>query len=169
MCLLHRLQFSSFKSEALWLRYQQNFISRRPMLRLVQTCVKCMRLRSRVVRFLRMQKTQGVRKLSIPLRFTQSVWTSLYQGGSPGLVVMGDDSCSRGCGFKSRRHILDGHFFTLICCTNCIVCLKRLKINKKEAGVGPFKKIESWRKHRCCAWVQKRVCCHRGLNSWPRA
>ena len=36
-----------------------------------------MRLRSRVVRFLRMRKMQGVRKLSIPLRFTQSVWTSL--------------------------------------------------------------------------------------------
>ena len=28
---------------------------------------------------------------------------------SPGLVVMGDSSCSRGHGFKSRRHILDGH------------------------------------------------------------
>ena len=30
-------------------------------------------------------------------------------GGSPGLVVMGDNSCLRGCGFKSLRHILDGH------------------------------------------------------------
>ena len=29
------------------------------------------------------------------------------------------------------------NFFTLIC---CIVCLKRPKINEKEAGVGPFKK-----------------------------
>ena len=26
-----------------------------------------------------------------------------------GLVVMGDNSCSKGRGFKSRRHILDGH------------------------------------------------------------
>ena len=25
--------------------------------------------------------------------------------------------------------------------------------------------IESWIKHRCCAWVQKRVCHHRGSNS----
>ena len=33
-----------------------------------------------------------------------------------GLVVMCDDSCSRDCGFKSQRHKLDGHFFTLICC-----------------------------------------------------
>ena len=30
-------------------------------------------------------------------------------GGSPGLVVMGGDSCSEGRGFKSWRHILDGH------------------------------------------------------------
>ena len=29
---------------------------------------------------------------------------------SPGLVVMGDDSCSRGHGFESRCRILDGHF-----------------------------------------------------------
>ena len=30
--------------------------------------------------------------------------------------------------------------FTLICCKNCIVCLKKTKINEKEARVGPFKK-----------------------------
>ena len=38
---------------------------------------------------------------------------------------------------------MDMTFFTFICCKNCIVCLKRLKINKKEAGVGPifFKKL----------------------------
>jgi len=32
------------------------------------------------------------------------------------------------------------HFFTLICCKNCIVCLKRPKMNEKEAGVGLFLK-----------------------------
>ena len=37
------------------------------------------------------------------------------EGGSPGLLVMGGDSCSEGCGFESRYRILDGHFFTLIC------------------------------------------------------
>ena len=58
--------------------------------------------------------------------------------GSPGLVVMGDDSCSRDCGFKSQCNILDGHFFPLICYKNCMVCLKRQKINGKEAGVSPF-------------------------------
>ena len=31
-------------------------------------------------------------------------------GGSPGLVVMGGDSCSEGCGFESQHCILDGHF-----------------------------------------------------------
>ena len=29
--------------------------------------------------------------------------------------------------------------------------------------------IESWIKHRCCAGARKRVCCHQGCNSWPRA
>ena len=53
-------------------------------------------------------------------------------------MVMDDNSCSRGHGFKSQHCILDGHFFTLICCKNCTVCLKRLKVNEKEAGVGPF-------------------------------
>ena len=32
-------------------------------------------------------------------------------GGSPGLVVMGRDSRSEGCGFESWHRILDGHFF----------------------------------------------------------
>ena len=30
-------------------------------------------------------------------------------GGSPALVVMGGDSCLRGCGFKSWHCKLDGH------------------------------------------------------------
>ena len=33
------------------------------------------------------------------------------------------------------------HFFIWICCKKCIVCLKRPKINKKEAVVGPFLKF----------------------------
>ena len=32
------------------------------------------------------------------------------KGGSPGLVVMGGDSCSKVCGFESHHCILDGHF-----------------------------------------------------------
>ena len=56
-------------------------------------------------------------------------------------MVMGGDSRSKGRGFKSRRHILDAHFFTYIFVVKiCNVCLKRPKINKKEARVGPFLK-----------------------------
>ena len=30
--------------------------------------------------------------------------------GSPGLVVIGGDSCSEGRGFESQDHLLDGRF-----------------------------------------------------------
>ena len=36
--------------------------------------------------------------------------------GPSGVVVMGGDSRSEGREFESQCHILDGHFFTLICC-----------------------------------------------------
>ena len=55
-------------------------------------------------------------------------------------MVLGDGSHLRGRGFESQRLLLDGHFFPLICCNNGIVCLKRLKINEKDVGVGPFLK-----------------------------
>ena len=52
----------------------------------------------------------------------------VYLGGSPGLVVMGGDLCSKGCGFESQKHIQDGHFFTYNFCDNCNdVYLKRQK------------------------------------------
>ena len=35
-------------------------------------------------------------------------------------------------------------FFLLMCCKNCVVCLKRPKINKNEAGVGPFFSKKLW-------------------------
>ena len=57
-------------------------------------------------------------------------------------MVMADNSCSKDRGFESQRRILDGHFFTLICCKNCIVCLKKTVNKQKEAGVGPFLKIK---------------------------
>ena len=66
--------------------------------------------------------------------------TFLTGSGSPGLVVMGDDSCLKGCGFESERCILVDilTFFTLICCKNCIVCLKRPKITEKRPGLVHF-------------------------------
>ena len=42
------------------------------------------------------------------LSYMCKIWQ--YLGGSPCLVVMGDDSRSQGCGFESRDHKLDGHF-----------------------------------------------------------
>ena len=48
-------------------------------------------------------------------------------GGSPGLVVMGGDSCPEGHGFESQHHKLDGHFFTYICCKIFNIFLKRRK------------------------------------------
>ena len=35
---------------------------------------------------------------------------NLSMGRSPGLVVMGGDSCPEGHGFKSLHHILNGYF-----------------------------------------------------------
>ena len=47
-------------------------------------------------------------------------------GGSPGLVVMGDDSCSKGRGFESWRQILDG-----------LIISKSRKKKKKRKKDGP--------------------------------
>ena len=58
---------------------------------------------------------------------------------SPGLEVMGGNShnhCCEGRGFESRTLILDGHFFTLIYCKICNVCLKKTEYKQN----GPFKK-----------------------------
>ena len=49
----------------------------------------------------------------------------------PGLLAIGGDSSSKGCGFESQHCILDGNFFTFICCANCNVCLKRQKYTKR--------------------------------------
>ena len=55
-------------------------------------------------------------------------------------MVMGDDnSCSKGRGFESRRLMVDGHFFTLICLKqNC--WLEKTKNKRKRGRDGPFKK-----------------------------
>ena len=59
-------------------------------------------------------------------------------GGSPGLVVMGGDSRSKGCGFESRHRILDGHFSHIFVVKIVLFVWKRPKINEKEAGDGPY-------------------------------
>ena len=53
------------------------------------------------------------RRMVDPLDLTEHGFQqqkSTSEGGSPGLVVMGDSSCSRVRGFKSLGRILDGHF-----------------------------------------------------------
>ena len=42
-------------------------------------------------------------------------------------MVMAEGSCSKGRGFESQGHMVDGHFFTFVCCKNCNVRLKRRK------------------------------------------
>ena len=44
-------------------------------------------------------------------RFNRRVKVKIkFLGGIPCVVVMGDDSCSKGCGFESRGYILDVHY-----------------------------------------------------------
>ena len=110
--------------------------------------------------FVKLQKSQGggcKKPSKKPFRVDPAaplVKRSIIRlGGSPGLVAIGRGSHSEGCGFESQHRILDGHFFTYICCKNCNdVCLKRPKINEKEAGVGPFlqKNVQSFADVICC-------------------
>ena len=61
-------------------------------------------------------------------------------GRSTGLVVMRDDSFREVVGSNPVTiYLMD--IFTLICCKNCYdVCLKRPKLNEKEAGNWPIYK-----------------------------
>ena len=48
-------------------------------------------------------------------------------------------------------------FFTLICCKNCIVCLKRPKIKtKKRPGLAQFLKINVL--YKSCWWTDSNLC-----------
>ena len=54
-------------------------------------------------------------------------------------MVMGGDSRSEGRRFEFWHCILDGHFFTFICCKKCNdACLKRPKINDKRGRGWPI-------------------------------
>ena len=68
---------------------------------------------------------------------------SFFLGVSPGLVVKGDDSCSRGAG-SNPGAIYCMDIFTYICCKNGSVCLKRPKINKKRPGLAHLKKLKEY-------------------------
>ena len=49
-------------------------------------------------------------------------------------MVKGGVSKSEGHEFKSQRLIFDKHFFKLICCKICIVCLKKTENKQKRGG-----------------------------------
>ena len=83
------------------------------------------------------------------------------KGGSPGRVVIGGDSWSEGCGFESQHCTQDGHFFTYICCKNCLFVWKD-ENKQKEAGNGPFKK-KHW--HRICNTFQYTVYSKKMFNT----
>ena len=55
--------------------------------------------------------------------------TKTLRGGSPGLVVMGGDSCSEGRGFKSQHHIQDGHFYIYLFVVKIVLFALKTKIN----------------------------------------
>ena len=72
-----------------------------------------------------------------------------WVGGSPspGLVVMGGDSCSKGRGFESRRRILDGHnIFSHIFVVKIVMFVWRDKNKWKRGREWPifFIKKLSW-------------------------
>ena len=70
--------------------------------------------------------------------FSTITYIKISQSGSPGLVVKGGDSLSKGCEFESIMVYWMNIFHIPICCRICNVCLNKRKINEKEAGVGPF-------------------------------
>ena len=63
-------------------------------------------------------------------------------GGSPGLVFMGGDSCSKGLEFESRHHILDEHFFINIFVVKFVMCVWKDKNTWKRGRVWPIKNRE---------------------------
>ena len=46
--------------------------------------------------------------------------------GSPGLVVVGGDSCPRGRDFESQCYIQDGSFFTFICYVKIVLTFEKM-------------------------------------------
>ena len=50
-------------------------------------------------------------------------------------MVLGRDSCSKGCGFESWHHILDGYFLFVL---KIVIILEKTENKLKEAGVGRF-------------------------------
>ena len=65
-----------------------------------------------------------------------AIQMQLSVGGSPGLEIVREDSCTRRCEFESKHQILDGHFSLLY----KLYCLKRPNVKRKKAKNGHFSK-----------------------------
>ena len=87
------------------------------------------------------------------------------EGRSPGLVAMGGDSCSKGCEFKSQHCRLVGHFSHTYLLKNLYCVFERMKINEKEAEVGPFLK-KHIRNGGMRYWRSVRVYIYGSLAKW---
>ena len=73
------------------------------------------------------------------------IWRNFY------LIILLLTRCNRASGYGGTHvqevmcsnpgaiYWMDMPFFTLICCKNCIVCLKRPKLNQKRPGLADFK------------------------------
>ena len=72
----------------------------------------------------------------------RSIYKFIYIGRrEPWSSGYGKRLASRNREFESKHCILDGYYLTLYCCKTCIFCLKRPKINEKEAGVAHYKNL----------------------------
>ena len=65
----------------------------------------------------------------------------LFFSGIPGLVVMREESCSEGCGFKSQHWILDGHFSHLFVVKIVMFVWTDIIKRKRDRGRPIFKCI----------------------------
>ena len=74
---------------------------------------------------------------TLPTRRCSKMQTKI----SPGVVVMGGDSCSRGCGFEFQHPILDGHFSHWFVVKIVIFVWKHENKTKKSRGWPILKKF----------------------------
>ena len=85
---------------------------------------------------------------------------------SPGLVIIGGDSCSEGRGYESQRCILKGHSIFSHIFVEGIVMFEKTKVNEKESGDGPYKNSQDCTKNEHGFGTIKRQCKSLFLNKY---
>ena len=81
-------------------------------------------------------------------------------GRSPGLVVMGGDSCAKGCVFESRHRILDGHFSHLFVVKIVICVWKEENKWKRGRGWPIFLKKQYFTEDKLYLWKEHQLPSH---------